>query len=75
MKGCADLFFGLGHPQMVYQALAPEMEDELQRSRASLELGEGYLSLRIEAEDVVSLRAAVNTWLRLVKIAMEMIDI
>jgi len=31
--------------------------------------------LKISGEDVVSLRAALNTWIRLVKIAIEMVSL
>jgi len=33
------------------------------------------LLLTVEGDDVVSLRAALNTWLRLVRICVEMIEI
>ncbi len=59
----------------IFQALRPELEDELQRSRVSLALDHGFIRLRIEGDDIVSIRAALNTWLRLVKIAFEMVNI
>lgn len=75
MKGCADLVFEMEDPEKVYQALKPEAEGELHRSNVRLILEENCLRLRIEGSDVVSLRAALNTWIRLIKIATEMVSI
>lgn len=75
MKGCADLVFDMEDPEKVFLALTPEIHDDLQRSKVEMELCEGSLMLKIEGEDTVSLRAALNTWIRLVKIAMEMVII
>ena len=75
MKGCVDLVFPAESAKDIFQALRPELEDELQRSRVNLTLDPGFVRLRIEGEDIVSIRAALNTWLRLVKIAFEMANI
>lgn len=75
MKGCADFVFPVESAGDIFQALSPELEDELQRSRVSLTLDKGFIRLRIEGDDIVSIRAALNTWLRLVKIAFEMANI
>ncbi len=73
MRGRADLVFEVDDPHRVYAALAPEALDQVQRSKVKLETCEGGVRLSVESEDVVSLRAALNTWIRLVKIAMEMV--
>lgn len=75
MKGCADLVFPSENAGDIFQALRPELEDELQRSRVNLDVGQGFIRLRIEGDDIVSVRAALNTWLRLVKIAFEIASI
>ena len=75
MKGCADLVFPCENAEDIFQALRPELEDELQRSRVNLTLGQGFIRLRIEGDDIVSIRAALNTWVRLVKIIFEIADI
>ena len=75
MKGIADLVFPAENEEDVFQALRPELEDELQRSKVKLTRGQGFIRLRIEGDDIVSIRAALNTWLRLVKIAFEMANI
>ncbi len=75
MKGSAEFVFETAYPEMIYQALAPEKDDELHRSNVELILGEGSIRLKIRGEDAVSLRAALNTWIRLVKIAFEMVSL
>jgi KEOPS complex subunit Pcc1 len=75
MNGCADLVIPIEGAGDIFQALSPELEDELQRSKVSLTAGQGFIRLRIEGDDIVSIRAALNTWLRLVKIAFEMANI
>jgi KEOPS complex subunit Pcc1 len=75
MKGCADLVFPCENAEDIFQALRPELKDELQRSRVNLTLGQGFIRLKIEGDDIVSIRAALNTWVRLVKIVFEIADI
>ncbi|MGB3919650.1 KEOPS complex subunit Pcc1 [Methanothrix sp.] len=75
MKGWAELVFETPHSRKIYHALAPELEDEAHRSRVELVEGPGFVRLKISGEDVVSLRAALNTWIRLVKIAIEMVSL
>jgi KEOPS complex subunit Pcc1 len=59
----------------VYEALGPELQAApSERSRIELTSEGGLLKLFIEAEDIISLRAALNTWLRLIKIAEEMLN-
>ncbi|NMC09365.1 MAG: hypothetical protein GYA39_00070 [Methanothrix sp.] len=75
MKGCAQFVFDAAEPEMIYKALVPELNDELHRSSVEMVLREGSLSLLVRGEDVASFRAALNTWIRLVKIAFEMVNI
>jgi len=75
MKCCAQFVFAGTHAGEVYQALVPELDDELHRSNVSLGLEDGSIRLKIRGEDTVSLRAALNTWIRLVKIAFEMVSL
>jgi KEOPS complex subunit Pcc1 len=75
MLGCAEIVFETAHYKEIYQALAPELSDELHRSNVELDPGAGFIRLKIRGEDVVSLRAALNTWIRLVKIAFEMVSL
>jgi len=59
----------------VYESLKPELGAvPSERSKVDMSVQEGRLNLFITAEDIISLRAAVNTWLRLIKIAEEMLN-
>lgn len=62
-------------PDVVYAAALPEMED-LGRSCASLHREpDGGLLLSVEGEDISALRAAVNSYLRIIMIAEEMQEV
>lgn len=75
MLGCAEFVFETPEPDTIYGALGPELDDELHRSNVEMRLCEGALVLSVRGDDIVSLRAALNTWIRLVKIAFEMVNI
>jgi KEOPS complex subunit Pcc1 len=75
MIACTEFVFVSEHAGEIYQALAPELDDELHRSNVSMDLQDGSIRLEIRGEDTVSLRAALNTWIRLVKIAFEMVSL
>jgi len=71
----AEVEFDIGSgAQFVYQALMPETGERYQRTSADLWVEGECLYLRVRAQDVVSMRAALNGWLRLVKVAWEMGD-
>lgn len=62
-------------PDVVYAAALPEME-EMGRSCASLcQDADGRLILSVEGEDISALRAAVNSYLRIIMIAEEMQEV
>ncbi len=63
--------FGVIAP-MIYEALLPELKEDYQRTKAILRLEDNLLLLSVEANDIVSMRAALNGWLRLIKISHEM---
>ena len=75
MRGSAEIAFEVEDPEVVAAALAPEAEDQIQRSHVRLEAVEGAVLLKVESEDLVSLRAALNTWIRLVDIAIKMVKV
>jgi len=75
MKGCIELLFEMEDPERIFRALAPELEDEHHRSSANLTFCEDGIGLKIIGNDIASLRAALNTWIRLIKIAFEMVNI
>jgi KEOPS complex subunit Pcc1 len=62
------------HAGRIYQAIAPELSDEVNpRSTTHCRLiGTDMLEITIEAQDTAALRAALNMYLRLVNVADEM---
>ena len=69
--------FSTSHAPLICQALTPELSDEVNSrstTRCWLE-GDDTLLLKIEAQDIAALRAALNMVLRLVNVADEMQDI
>lgn len=75
MKGCGEFVFKMEDPERVLAALGPETEDPVQRSKIALEPCDEGLLLRIQSEDLVSFRAALNTWIRLIDIALDMVKV
>ena len=71
-----EVCFDLGPAaEPAFAALRPETQAlPSERSKVTLEQSGDRLRLFVAAEDLVSLRAAVNTWLRLVKIAEDMFN-
>ena len=60
---------------LIYSSIVPELSvspNNVQRSRVTLSKKSGKLIMSLEAEDISSFRAATNTWLRLVSVAVEM---
>jgi KEOPS complex subunit Pcc1 len=69
----ADFEFDAGKDaRIIYEALLPELEEDYQRTKTTLALNGGILTLNVEANDIISMRAALNGWLRLIKITYEM---
>ncbi len=67
--------------EIMFSALKPEAEDEAMPSgeerRYAVELSQEAkkLVLSIVSEDLTRLRATMNSWLRLLKVASEMIEL
>ncbi|MHC1577273.1 MAG: KEOPS complex subunit Pcc1 [Candidatus Methanospirareceae archaeon] len=60
--------------KMVYESLKAEREEKKKRGAfVELRFKRNKLRLCLSSEDAVTLRAAANTWLRLCKIAVEMV--
>ncbi|VVB97727.1 KEOPS complex subunit Pcc1 [uncultured archaeon] len=57
---------------IIYEALLPELAEDYQRTKTTLKLLDNSLILNVEANDLISMRAALNGWLRLIKITYEM---
>ena len=74
MRHSATFTFITPAAREIYRTLAPEMEEIGPRSMVRVALGgEDSLVLSVTAEDIPSLRAALNLWLRLVSVAGEML--
>ena len=69
--------FTTDHADHIYRSLLPELRNEVNpRSTATCWVeGTDTLVLRVEAQDIAALRAALNMFLRLVSIADEMQEI
>lgn len=69
----AEFEFELGNNSgIVFESLLPELDGGHQRTKTEIRVKDNILFLKLEASDFVSMRAAVNGWLRLVKIVEEM---
>ena len=66
--------FTTDHADQIYRSLLPELQDEVNPRSVTCCWVEGTdtLVLRVEAQDIAALRAALNMFLRLVSIADEM---
>ncbi|NLN42804.1 MAG: hypothetical protein GX152_00920 [Methanosarcina sp.] len=76
MKLFAEFIFETETVETIYRALLPELEDSFsERSEIGLSFEDtNKLILSVKAEDVVSLRSALNTWFRLIQIAQEVLE-
>jgi len=77
LKLSAEFTFETETAEKIYQAILPELNDNFsERSKIGLILEDAdRLVLTVKAEDTVSLRSALNTWLRLIQIAQEVLEV
>ncbi|MGB9928001.1 MAG: KEOPS complex subunit Pcc1 [Methanosarcina sp.] len=77
MKLSAEFIFETKNAEIMYRALLPELGDNFsERSVIALRLKDtDKLVLTVDAEDVVSLRSALNTWFRLIQITQEVLEV
>jgi KEOPS complex subunit Pcc1 len=63
--------------QTIYASLKDERDEGLDRKRTSVALDQAGTTLRLtlSGDDLIGLRAAANTWLRLAKVADEMVQV
>ena len=67
----ATLRVATPHSKAVWGALFPEVGREIPRSRVEMTSGEGEVVLNVEASDLGALRAALNSYLRWIRISEE----
>ena len=73
MTHTAVFRFATPDARALYLSVCQEMGDVGGRSSVLVELaGDDLLVLDVNATDIPALRAALNTWLRLITIAVEM---
>ena len=70
MKACVRIQ-AEGAAGMLAEALSPESRDDVSRSEMTINEENGELVIRVEAEDIVALRAAINSYLRWTKLAID----
>jgi KEOPS complex subunit Pcc1 len=77
LKLSAEFVFETENAEKIYQVVLPELNDNFsERSRIGVTLKDAdHLLLTVKAEDAVSLRSALNTWLRLIQIAQEVLEV
>ena len=62
----------------IYESIREEREDRVEdkrRSYVDLASGANKLCVYIRGDDIVRVRAAANSWLRLLKVAKEMVEV
>ncbi|WP_456329295.1 KEOPS complex subunit Pcc1 [Archaeoglobus sp.] len=62
-----------GIDEAIFKSIKQEEKEAI--SRAKVYQSEEKLVLEIEAEDVSDLRAAINSWLRLIKMCVEVEEV
>ncbi len=68
----AEFAFETDDARSIYEAVLPELETPVSdRSITEMSYTDSSLILTVETEDVVSMRSALNTWLRLIQVAYE----
>lgn len=76
MINTAEFQFNFGsNTPTIYRALLPEAAATFPKSQVAISLEGGILHLSVAADGVAALRAVLNTWLRLIKVAHEMVEI
>jgi tRNA threonylcarbamoyladenosine modification (KEOPS) complex Pcc1 subunit len=63
----------LGLPAL-REAIGPELDSELSRARVEMEVLEDGIALRFRAEDTTALRAAMNSYIRWLKLITDIDD-
>ncbi|WP_321418805.1 KEOPS complex subunit Pcc1 [uncultured Methanomethylovorans sp.] len=75
MEATAESVFGTDKALLIYRALLPEIETTVtERSEIHMQVLKDRLILKVIAADLVSLRSTMNTWLRLIQVAYEVLE-
>lgn len=57
--------------EIVAESLSPEVKHKIPKANVELSLSKNILSLKIESEDISTLRAACNSYLRWINTAIK----
>ena len=72
----SESIFETKNAQSIYDAVLPELETPVSdRSAIELSVDGSNLLLKVTANDVISMRSALNTWYRLIQIASEVSEL
>jgi len=71
----AELSIDSEIPNTLLRALGPELGREIPRTNVKGRVENGRLVLSIETTDISALRAALNSYLRWIKITKDMIEL
>ncbi len=75
MEATAESVFETDKALLIYRALLPEIEMTVtERSEIHVQVFKDRLILKVIAADLVSLRSTMNTWLRLIQVAHEVLE-
>jgi len=62
--------------EIIYNSISPEIElENNNRSRTTITLNDNSICININSDDVVSLRASINSYVRWIKLSMEILKI
>ncbi|HIJ16683.1 MAG TPA: hypothetical protein HA364_02750 [Thermoplasmata archaeon] len=67
----AELTIRTRNAGAVLGALSPEMSERVPRTTVEVVAGEGEVTIKVEAEDLASMRAALNSYIRWADVAEE----
>lgn len=71
----ATLSIDFKRPSVLLHAMAPELGREVPRTSARARMERGRVVLSIEARDLSALRAALNSYLRWIRIVRDVMEI
>ncbi|WP_135604495.1 KEOPS complex subunit Pcc1 [Methanococcoides sp. NM1] len=70
MKLFSESVMVLDDAAAVYRSILPELETTVtDRASVDVEVRNSSLVMRVSADDIISMRSTLNTWLRLVQVA------
>ncbi len=78
MRICGNIILNVANPQIadvIYASLLPETQNQPSyRSRSSIEKSNEKVILAVEARDLASFRAAMNSYLRLIHVLVRVLS-